>query len=52
MPEAVVVAASRSPIGRAYKGSLRGLRPDDLAPQMVAAALRQVPELDPAPPTI
>jgi len=48
MPEAVVVAAARSPIGRAYKGSLRELRADDLAVAMVRAALDQVPQLDPA----
>src|SRR3954463_10958682 len=48
MPEAVIVAAARSPIGRANKGSLRDLRPDDLAAQMVEEALAQVPELDTA----
>src|SRR6202050_1389433 len=48
MPEAVIVATARSPIGRAFKGSLIGIRPDDLAAQMVAAALAKVPELDPA----
>ncbi|QJY45023.1 acetyl-CoA C-acetyltransferase [Pseudonocardia broussonetiae] len=48
MPEAVIVAAARSPIGRAFKGSLTSLRPDDLAVQVVRAALAQVPELDPA----
>jgi len=47
MPEAVIVATARSPIGRAVKGSLREMRPDDLAVQMVHAALAQVPELDP-----
>lgn len=47
MPEAVIVAAARSPIGRAFKGSLTSLRPDDLAVQVVRAALAQVPELDP-----
>ncbi|RZT83979.1 acetyl-CoA C-acetyltransferase [Pseudonocardia sediminis] len=47
MPEAVIVAAARSPIGRANKGSLAGMRPDDLTVQMVRAALAQVPELDP-----
>ena len=47
MPEAVIVAAARSPIGRANKGSLAGMRPDDLTVQMVRAALGQVPELDP-----
>jgi acetyl-CoA C-acetyltransferase len=48
MPEAVIVAAARSPIGRAFKGSMTGIRPDDLAVQMVRAALAQVPQLDPA----
>jgi acetyl-CoA C-acetyltransferase len=47
MPEAVIVAATRSPIGRAVKGSLKDLRPDDLTASMVAAALAKVPELDP-----
>ena len=46
MPEAVIVAAARSPIGRAFKGSLRGVRPDDLAATIIRAALDQVPELD------
>jgi acetyl-CoA C-acetyltransferase len=48
MPEAVIVATARSPIGRAFKGSLTSIRPDDLAVQMVAAALAKVPQLDPA----
>ncbi len=48
MPEAVIVAAARSPIGRAGKGSLKDMRPDDLTVQMVRAALAQVPNLDPA----
>jgi acetyl-CoA C-acetyltransferase len=48
MPEAVIVATARSPIGRAVKGSLKDMRPDDLAVQMVQAALAKVPELDPA----
>ena len=48
MPEAVIVAAARSPIGRANKGALAGMRPDDLTVQMVRAALDQVPSLDPA----
>ena len=46
MPEAVIVAATRSPIGRAFKGSLKDLRPDDLAATVIRAALDQVPELD------
>ena len=47
MPEAVIVATARSPIGRAGKGSLATMRPDDLAAQLVSAALAKVPELDP-----
>lgn len=47
MPEAVIVSTARSPIGRAFKGSLAGIRPDDLAAQMIATALAKVPELDP-----
>lgn len=45
--DAVIVATARSPIGRANKGSLTGMRPDDLAAQIVRAALEKVPELDP-----
>jgi acetyl-CoA C-acetyltransferase len=48
MPEAVIVSAARSPIGRANKGSLVDIRPDDLAAQIVRAALDKVPELDPS----
>ena len=48
MPEAVIVATARSPIGRAFKGSLTGIRPDDLAAQIVTAVLAKVPQLDPA----
>src|SRR5439155_20426111 len=47
MPEAVIVATARSPIGRAVKGSLRDARPDDLAATIVRAALDKVPQLDP-----
>lgn len=47
MPEAVIVSTARSPIGRANKGSLTSMRPDDLAMQMVHAALAKVPQLDP-----
>ena len=46
MPEAVIVSATRSPIGRANKGSLKDLRPDDLTVAMVRAALDKIPELD------
>ncbi len=48
MPEAVIVATARSPIGRAMKGSLKDFRPDDLTALIVRAALDKVPELDPA----
>jgi acetyl-CoA C-acetyltransferase len=48
MPEAVIVSAARSPIGRANKGSLKDLRADDLGAEIVQAALAQVPALDPA----
>ncbi|MCE7083528.1 acetyl-CoA C-acetyltransferase [Streptomyces sp. ST2-7A] len=47
MPEAVIVSATRSPIGRAFKGSLKEMRPDDLTAAMVRAALDKVPQLDP-----
>ncbi|GIF12435.1 acetyl-CoA C-acetyltransferase [Actinoplanes teichomyceticus] len=46
MPEAVIVATARSPIGRAHKGSLKDLRPDDLAATIVDAVLDKVPQLD------
>ncbi|TCC32293.1 acetyl-CoA C-acetyltransferase [Kribbella sindirgiensis] len=42
MPEAVIVSTARSPIGRAYKGSLTTIRPDDLAVQMIKAATEKV----------
>ena len=48
MPEAVIVATARSPIGRAAKGTMTGFRPDDLAATIVQAALDKVPQLDPS----
>lgn len=48
MPDAVIVSVARTPIGRAFKGSLREVRPDDLAAFAVKAALDAVPGLDPA----
>lgn len=48
MPEAVIVSVARSPIGRAFKGTLKDMRADDLTVQMVRAALDAVPQLDPA----
>jgi acetyl-CoA acyltransferase len=47
MPEAVIVSAVRTPVGRAYKGSLRATRPDDLAALVIKEALARVPGLDP-----
>jgi acetyl-CoA C-acetyltransferase len=47
MPEAVIVSTARSPIGRAFKGSLKDVRPDDLTAHVIRAALAKVPELDP-----
>nr|MDQ2960313.1 acetyl-CoA C-acyltransferase [Candidatus Dormibacteraeota bacterium] len=47
MPEAVVVAAGRSPIGRAMKGSLVNVRADDLGAFIVGKVLDKVPGLDP-----
>ena len=47
MPEAVIVSAARTPIGRANKGSLRDFRPDDLSVLAIRAALEKIPELDP-----
>ena len=47
MTEAVIVAATRTPIGRAKKGVLADVRPDDLGAFAVAKVLEKVPELDP-----
>ena len=47
MPEAVIVATGRSPIGRAFKGSLVDVRPDDLTAHVVREVLAKVPQLDP-----
>ena len=46
MPEAVIISAVRTPVGRAYKGSLRATRPDDLAALAIKEALARVPGLD------
>ena len=47
MTEAVIVSTARTPIGRAFKGSLKDIRPDDLSVQVISAALAKIPELDP-----
>ena len=47
MPEAIIVSAVRTPVGRAYKGSLRDTRPDDLAALAIKEVLARVPGLDP-----
>ena len=46
--DAYIVAATRTPIGKAPKGALRNARPDDLLVHAIASAMKQVPELDPA----
>ena len=48
MPEAVIVSAVRTPVGRAYKGSLRATRPDDLAALVIKEAIARVPGLNAA----
>jgi acetyl-CoA acyltransferase len=45
MPEAVIVSAVRTPVGRAYKGTLRATRPDDLAALVIREAIARVPGL-------
>ena len=47
MPEAVIVSAARTPIGRANKGSLKDFRPDDLSAFAIQSALDKIPALDP-----
>ena len=47
MTEAVIVATARSPIGRANKGSLVDLRPDDMSAQIVRALMAKVPQVQP-----
>jgi acetyl-CoA C-acetyltransferase len=45
MPEAVIVATARSPIGRANKGSLVSMRPDDMSVQIIEALMKKVPQV-------
>jgi len=47
MPEAVIVATARSPIGRANKGSMVSIRPDDLSAQIIRALMAKVPQVSP-----
>ena len=46
MPEAVIVSAVRTPVGRAPKGALSTTRPDDLAAIALSGALDRIPNLD------
>ena len=46
MTEAVIVSTARTPIGRAGKGSLKDMRPDDLSGGIITAVLDKIPELD------
>jgi acetyl-CoA acyltransferase len=48
LQDVYVVAATRTPIGKAPKGALRQMRPDDLLVHAIAHAMKQVPSLDPA----
>jgi acetyl-CoA C-acetyltransferase len=48
MPEPVIVATARTPIGRAFKGTMVDFRPDDLSATIIRAVLAKVPQLDPA----
>jgi acetyl-CoA C-acetyltransferase len=48
MSEAVIVSAVRTPIGRAFKGSLVGERPDNLSGLVIAELMRRLPSLDPS----
>lgn len=48
MPEAVIVATARTPIGRAFKGSLKDVRPDDMAGFIVKTLMEKEPAVDPA----
>src|SRR5437879_11692064 len=47
MREAVIVSSVRTPVGRAFKGTLRATRPDELAATAIKGALERVPQLDP-----
>ena len=47
MRDVVIVSAVRTPVGKAYKGTLRATRPDDLAAVAIKGALERVPQLDP-----
>ncbi|HSE50168.1 MAG TPA: acetyl-CoA C-acyltransferase [Terriglobales bacterium] len=47
MRDAVIVSSVRTPVGKAYKGTLRATRPDDLAAVAIKGALARVPQLDP-----
>src|SRR5437868_14966285 len=46
MRDAVIVSSVRTPVGKAYKGTLRATRPDDLAAVAIKGALARVPQLD------
>ncbi|HZN11900.1 MAG TPA: acetyl-CoA C-acyltransferase, partial [Blastocatellia bacterium] len=48
MREAVVVASSRTPLAKSFRGSFNLTRPDDLAAHCIKDVLRKVPSLDPA----
>src|SRR5512133_3371489 len=47
MREVVIASSVRTPVGKAYKGTLRATRPDDLAAVAIRGALQRIPQLDP-----
>ncbi|MCX6614988.1 MAG: acetyl-CoA C-acyltransferase, partial [Acidobacteria bacterium] len=48
MKEAVIVAVARTAVGKAFRGTLRTTRPDDMAAAVIAELLKRTPGLDPA----
>ena len=47
MREVIIASSVRTPVGRAFKGTLRSTRPDELAAVAIKGALERVPQLDP-----
>ena len=46
MREAVIVSAVRTPVGKAKKGTLKDMRPDDMAAAVIAEAVKRAPGLE------
>src|SRR5215469_1500790 len=47
MRDVVIASSVRTPVGRAFKGTLRATRPDEMAGLAIQGALQRVPQLDP-----